>query len=186
MFFVALVVISIGAPSLWVGICAAEVPGASPEEEVPVDPRSASLAGAWILDRERSDPPTKMVEALEVPWYARPLIRASTPKFEMIPAETGLVVESSGPGGERRQRIWADGVERSGEDRLDRSYRERSRWEGARRLVVDRWIDLPSGVVVHVGATWERQDGDLINRIRIRVGEESPFDLRRIFVPNEV
>jgi hypothetical protein len=182
--FPALVLL--GSAILPVGIDASEAPPAAREKGDAADPRPASLAGSWILDPERSDPPTRMVEALEIPWYARALVRAATPKFEMRPVEAGVLVERSGPGGDRRQRIWADGVERSGEDQLERTYRERSRWEGTARLVVDRWVDVPSGVVVHIRSSWERRGGTLVNRATVRVGDDAPFDVRRIFVPNEV
>ncbi len=153
---------------------------AEPEPAPPAD--HAAWAGAWELDKEKSDPPDPMLEVMEVPWYLKALAKTFTPVLHMSVDGPGLELETKTPLGDRTQALRVDGVEYPGSDQLDRKFDQKSTWGPDGHLIVDRLTVLPSGKKARVKSDWQLSDATLTNDMTVRVGEAAPFQLRRVFV----
>ncbi len=141
--------------------------------------------GSWTLDAQRSDPPGRLLDALEMPWFARAAAKAFTPRFTLEARGGGLSMRTKTPLGTRTQPLPADGSERQGSDHFDRTFRETSQWASPGVLVVERATNLPSGAVLHLRSKWRLDGATLRNEIEATVGSEPPFGLRRTFVRDD-
>jgi hypothetical protein len=164
------------------GLLAVPARGTAEPVAIAAPPREAWV-GQWVLDDERSDPPDRMLEAMEVPWHLKLVAAAFDPAFRLTVADRGVEIESETPlGSPRVQQLHGDGAEYDGEDLLERPFRETSRWTPDGRLIVTRTTELPSGTVAVVVSTWSLADEALTNDMKVTIGGAPPFPLKRVFV----
>ncbi len=157
-------------------------PVSAPSAEPAPAGEHAAWIGSWTLDKEKSDPPGRMLEAMEVPWYVKSLAKAFTPVLQISLDGSGLKMAMKTPLGGRTQDLRADDVGYPGSDQLDRKFEEKSQWAAGGSLVVDRTTDLPSGKKASVRSNWQLGDDALTNEMKVKIGDASPFDVRRVFV----
>ena len=149
--------------------------GASPSE---------TFAGVWQFDRDRSDSQKPMLEALELPWFARMAMSRFTPTMRIRAAGEGLHVVTSTPiGADRKREMPCDGSQTTGEDPLGRAYTETTRWQGDGTMLLQRKIELDGGRAARIEGTWRRSGEDLLIQTVVRGAAGVPVQIRRLFRP---
>jgi hypothetical protein len=151
----------------------------APEEAA----RAQSFAGVWQFDRNRSDSTKPMLEALDVPWFARMAMSRFAPKMTIRGEGDGLHIVTTSPVGDDRVRSMpCDGSETSGEDQLGRSFTETTRWQEDGSMLLQRQVELGARTV-RIQGTWRRSGDDLEIQTVVRGADGMPFEIRRVFRP---
>ncbi len=156
---------------------AAEAPRDGAPTRVPLE----AWVGEWTLDRDASDSVEPLLVLLDTPWVMRKAAGAMTPTFtfRVLPSGDGLHWVNENPIMRRERELKGDGVERSLEDPLGRTYTTRETWsdEGALRM---RQTHRVGRRRVEVDATWARV-GDRLEVVNRAQGADGPIEIRRVF-----
>lgn len=150
-------------------------------EDAGPPPDQSAWVGTWQLDKAASDDSAPMLDAMDVPWYVRPLAGAFTPEFQVTQEGPGFAWASQTPLGSRTQHFRADHAPYDGTDLLDRSFEQSSWWQPDGHLVVDRETTLPDGKKVDVRSEWVLAGDQLTNQMKVRPESGKPFELERVF-----
>lgn len=139
-----------------------------------------SYVGHWKLDKERSDSPSEMMKALEVPWYARAAAAAFTPTLVISATGDALQVVSEQFFGSRTEQIHPDRIERPGQDILGRVFREMSHWTEAGGINTQRRLSLEDSEAL-ITAIWHTHGDTLETTIDVALEDGSKIKVKRVF-----